>query len=323
MTVSELYKSVAQLGFEDSLENDTRFLLAANRALLQVNSLRPATESYTLLHYPPQNLLYVDHLNYKVNPPKTCTFAAKNAKSCYFELYGKGSLTIKAEKIVKEIVDGKETTRIEWDVLDNGEVFFDSLQVSPQKHFLRKDNRFLDYSVYTGNIYFEFDGDYTCHLMNVAFYAEVTSENVNDIVPNTEVISYDLSKLIPNLISVASPPYYIEDGETVPLRDFEIADGHILRIPRVASDAYIIRYDRRLRPISAPSTGGLDTSTERVDIADDLAVLLPDLIAAYVWLDDEPEKAQYYLSLYQLNAATLESRKKTFDDAPFVSTNGW
>ena len=35
MTVSQLYNSVAQLGFEDSLEEDDRFIFAANRALLQ------------------------------------------------------------------------------------------------------------------------------------------------------------------------------------------------------------------------------------------------------------------------------------------------
>ena len=33
MTVSELYKSVAQLGFEDSLEDDDRFIFAVSRLM--------------------------------------------------------------------------------------------------------------------------------------------------------------------------------------------------------------------------------------------------------------------------------------------------
>ena len=57
MTVSQLYKSVAQLGFEDSLEGDERFIFAANRALLQVNAIRPATSSYIINHKPMDNML--------------------------------------------------------------------------------------------------------------------------------------------------------------------------------------------------------------------------------------------------------------------------
>ena len=52
MTVSQLYNSVAQLGFEDSLEEDDRFIFAANRALLQVNAIRPVTSAYVINHKP-------------------------------------------------------------------------------------------------------------------------------------------------------------------------------------------------------------------------------------------------------------------------------
>ena len=43
MKISELYESVAKLGFEDSLEDIPAFFYAANRAVLQVNALRPLT----------------------------------------------------------------------------------------------------------------------------------------------------------------------------------------------------------------------------------------------------------------------------------------
>jgi len=55
MTISELYKQVAQLGFEDSLEDDDRFYYAANRALLQVNKIRPAISRYLINHKPLEN----------------------------------------------------------------------------------------------------------------------------------------------------------------------------------------------------------------------------------------------------------------------------
>ena len=57
MTISELYKQVAQLGFEDSLEDNDRFFYAANRALLQVNKLRPAIGNYLINHKPLENLV--------------------------------------------------------------------------------------------------------------------------------------------------------------------------------------------------------------------------------------------------------------------------
>ena len=55
MTIADLYQSVAHLGFETSLEDEARFVYAANRALLQVNALRPATSIYMINHKPLEN----------------------------------------------------------------------------------------------------------------------------------------------------------------------------------------------------------------------------------------------------------------------------
>ena len=57
MTVSDLYQAVAKLGFENTLEDDGVFLYAANRALLQVNAIRPHTKLLRLHHAPLANLL--------------------------------------------------------------------------------------------------------------------------------------------------------------------------------------------------------------------------------------------------------------------------
>lgn len=316
MTVSELYQSVAQLGFEDSLESDARFLLAANRALLQVNSLRPAQASYTLTHRPPENIFHDGFLEYEITPPDNIICLAGCAKAYYFEVMGEGRVIIKTER---KKANGKTETVI----LDNGEIPFNARTFTPMKGFIRKDGKYLDDN-YIGCITFEFEGDYTFIIRNIALYGSVTSPDANRIMPYTEEATYDLAELIPDILSVSMPPYYRDIGGNYRvIADYEIIDGHVLRIPYAAKGTYLIRYDRRVRPIGYPATGGINTSTERVDIADDLAVLLPDLIAAYIWLDDEPEKAQYYLSLYQLNAAMLEKRTKNYDDAPFVSVNGW
>ena len=322
MTVSDLYKSVAQLGFEDSLENDTRFLLAANRALLQVNSLRPATGSYTLIHRVPHNLFPISFCDYTIDPPKTVNFSVSGAKACYLELMGEGTISI---VVVKRVYNEDEKKwEEEEEIIDNGEFSFSNETYAPYKLFLRKSNAFLDYDTYTGEVKFKFTGDFTCFLRNVAFYKQVLSSDKEKVFPYTKETYYDLSSLIPDLLHVSKPPYMRNAfGEYIPLTDYEIINGTILRFPLGNDKTIIVEYDRRLSEITYPSNGGLDTSNDKVDISEDLAALLPDLIAAYIWLDDEPEKAQFYLSLYQMNVARLEHQKKTFDDALYVSSNGW
>ena len=93
MKISELYKSVAQLGFEETLESDARFFFAANRALLQVASLRPAKRALTVHHAPLANL--VRENTFTPVPKKAeLVFQASGAKSFYFECNGTGTMIV-------------------------------------------------------------------------------------------------------------------------------------------------------------------------------------------------------------------------------------
>ena len=70
MTLHDLYKSVSQLGFEDTLGEDgtSRFIYATNRALSEINALRPRRRSVTINHRVPTNLLFSqkDYLHWHV-----------------------------------------------------------------------------------------------------------------------------------------------------------------------------------------------------------------------------------------------------------------
>ena len=93
MRVDELYRQVAQLGFEDSLEEDSRFYYAANRALLQVNLLRPAVSSCVVNHQPLTNI--IDRSTFAVmQVTEPISFEATDVKSYYFEADGNGELVI-------------------------------------------------------------------------------------------------------------------------------------------------------------------------------------------------------------------------------------
>ena len=49
-------------------------------------------------------------------------------------------------------------------------------------------------------------------------------------------------------------------------------------------------------------------SDSPIDIPRELESLLPLLCASYVWLDDNPERSQYYLELYNAEAALIKRR---------------
>ena len=59
-----------------------------------------------------------------------------------------------------------------------------------------------------------------------------------------------------------------------------------------------------------------------IDLEDELVALLPLLVAAYVWADDEPAKCEYYLSLYREQEAQIKSAIKNIEPVT-VTTNGW
>jgi hypothetical protein len=50
---------------------------------------------------------------------------------------------------------------------------------------------------------------------------------------------------------------------------------------------------------------------------------MPLLVASYVWLDDEPAKASYYLSLYREQEALIKAEEKRLNPITIKNVNGW
>ena len=95
MTVSQLYSSVARLGFETSLEDNDLFFQAANRAILQVNAIRPIQGIYVINHKPLDNLIRNASFSPVEVEGELC-FEATGAKAYYFEADGEGIAHIEA-----------------------------------------------------------------------------------------------------------------------------------------------------------------------------------------------------------------------------------
>ena len=103
MRVQELYKQVAQLGFEDSLESNDRFIFAANRAIYQINSLRPHVAYVDIVHFPLSNLITASSLE-----PMFCQgskiYNVESGRAIYFEAMGKGQLQVNTPEAMAPIL---------------------------------------------------------------------------------------------------------------------------------------------------------------------------------------------------------------------------
>lgn len=304
MTISELYKQVAQLGFEDSLEDEDRFFYAANRALLQVNKIRPAISYYLINHKPINNLVEEDTFT-PVEKETELTFEATNAKSFYFEADGNGVVYI--EKFNQDLN--------EWSII--GSVEFSSTKAFvAHKGFIKDGTEFVD-----GLVRLRFSGQYLYSVKNVALYEFLYSDKEDDIPALEAYTRYDLNKYVEDFLCFSIPPVLEGEKNCILNQDYEIEGNSTILIPRDKKGVYKILYERRPEKIE-DEQGAVDSEKE-VDLDEELSSLMPILVAGYVWCDDEPTKAEYYMNLYRERVADIESRTTSNKSVTIKSVNGW
>lgn len=157
-----------------------------------------------------------------------------------------------------------------------------------------------------------FSGDYSYTVLSLAVYPTLRSGRPSDIPLYTERNTLDLAGAIPDLLSVTGTPKDIYGKE---IRGARLR-GSVLELPEGYCGELIVSYCRTPR---IPS--GMDPE-ERLDLPPECEELLPLLVASYVWLEDSPEKAQYYLSLYKDGIATLRSLISRKGVGEYL-TDGW
>lgn len=301
MRVQELYAQVAGLGFEKALEDDDIFYQAANRALLQVNSIRPAVSSYIINHRPMKNLLSESFE--PIERIEDVSFSAEGAKAYYFECDGIGVCYIE-----------KKNAAGGWSRI--GEVSFSSLGAFvPYSGFIKDGDQEV-----VGEVRLCFSGQYIYSVKNVALYGYLYSDRVEDIPAFKPYTRYDMKELADDFIRLSSPPI-LEDGEGRRLyRDYDMEGRRFLLIPRHNTGVFKVVYERR--PEEIVNEGSAADDEAFIDLDEDLCALLPLNIAAYVWADDEPEKAEFYLGLYRERRAEIVAKDEDLRPVKYI-TNGW
>lgn len=154
---------------------------------------------------------------------------------------------------------------------------------------------------------FEGDGDFT--VTTLATFDGVYA--TEDVIPEyTTHKLIDLATRLGDYRTLASPPRYPEGGTVTEAEPF----GESLRLPFSFAGEIIIDYYRTPRRI--------ERGNAILDLPSGAEELMPLLVASFLWLDDEPEKAQYYMALYRDAAAGFTRAARHESKRKYV-TNGW
>lgn len=304
MNVAELYKQVAQLGFEDSLEDSDRFYFAANRALLQVCKVRPAIGHCLINHKPLMNLVKESTFS-PVEKIGDLTFEAIDAKAYFFEADGNGVVYL--ELYVPETDAWRVFGSVE---LRSNQTF------AAYKGFIKKEGAFVN-----GRIRLRFTGEYLYSVKNVALYEHLYSGDAADIPAYEAYTRYKVKNLVADFMAFCCPPIKETGENTILNQEYEQEGDSTILLPYDKRGVYKVLYERR--PKAIENTGATTNDIQEIDLDDELCSLMPILIAAYVWIDDEPQKSEYYLSLYRERVSEIVMCRKETAPVAIKNVNGW
>jgi len=304
MKVFELYKSVAQLGFEDSLEEDERFFYAANRALLQVCKLKPVVSHYVLNHKPLRNLVTESTFT-PIERAEDLDFEAADAKAYYFEADGNGVAYIEKQ----------DANSDSWSIIQQITLTSTGAFIS-YKGFIKDGANYV-----SGQVRLRFSGEFLYSVRNVAMYEYLRSAEENDIPAYEPYTRYNIRSLASDFLALCCPPIQEDDEHKILNQDYQMEGDSIILLPYDKRGVFKVLYERL--PQMLVNTGSVSDDETVIDLDEELCSLLPTLIAAYVWVDDEPSKSEYYLSLYRERAVDIERRNIDNKPVMYKNSNGW
>lgn len=158
----------------------------------------------------------------------------------------------------------------------------------------------------------EFLGEYSYAVYDLAFYGEIYGATEEDIPDASGYTVYDVKKLAGDFLSFAYPP--TDDGGSS-IEGASVRGGK-MKIP----DAYCGKVDLIYKCAPCEVTGKGDGE---ITVPDGCRHLLPLLVASYVWLDDDGEKAERYASLYRDALSAVKYYERPHIDASYGDVNGW
>ena len=157
-----------------------------------------------------------------------------------------------------------------------------------------------------------FFGDYYFTISNLAVFDDLISDKVADIPEYTPLRELCPKDYCDDFRAFTSQPTD-KDGRTV--ESVKLIDGRIYVPYNYRAELYLTYY-RAAKPIDET------TADTQIDISEECAPMLPILTAAFMWLDDDAAKAQYYMSLYRDIVANVKRYSTNKIDTGY-RVNGW
>ena len=163
-----------------------------------------------------------------------------------------------------------------------------------------------------GKATIEFFGDFLFFVFDLETYGELFGESIKDIPLSCEHTKYDMTDSVSNFLAFDSLP---KDrfGNEIPGAYLE---NGIMAIPRAFSGKVILTYKCAPKRLSGEST-------ESIIIPKECEELLPLLVASYVWLDDDNEKAEFYAALYRDGMSAVKVYNRVRMDSTYKDVTGW
>lgn len=157
-----------------------------------------------------------------------------------------------------------------------------------------------------------FLGDYAFCVYDVALFDELFGPGLDDIPMHGEFTEYDIENLASDFLSFVNLP---RDAQGIDISGASVS-GKTVKIPKSYEGKITLNYKARTKSISG-------RPEEQIPIPTGCEHLLALLVSAYVWLDDDPDKAQYYMSLYREGMSAVKYYDRPEMNSEYVNVNGW
>ena len=149
--------------------------------------------------------------------------------------------------------------------------------------------------IFGGECTLEFEGNLSFIIFDIAAYSEKYTEDRSRLPQYSRFREIKLCDLISDFGYVTRAPV---DKDGIALLASSIVGG-ALRVPYSWSGEIFVYY----KPIHTSLL--LSDAENEIELPAMTEHLLPILTASYLWLDDDPEKAEYYASVYRAEANRL------------------
>ena len=158
----------------------------------------------------------------------------------------------------------------------------------------------------------KFLGDYSFSVFDFSLYDELYGPSPDDIPIPDEHTAYDILDYTDSFLCFKSLP---SDEYGNVIQGSSVMES-VVKIPSGYTGKITVTYKRAPQKLSG-------SPDEKIVLPRGCEHLLALLSASYVWLDDSPDMARYYRTLYQESLAAIRYNGRREIDPSYQNVNGW